>query len=265
VFRTARGDLVAAGMLSAVAGYVDAAGFLGLFGLFTAHVTGDLVAVGTTFADGVRSGLGLRLATIVVFVTSVSTAALVANAMRRRGYQPLPALFALMTLALTLFCATGIMLQSQLHGPDAWPVVLTGAIGVFAMGIQNALMRDVLSSLGPTTLMTGHLAQVTLDLVAAALPDDERSSRGDRAVNRLDARRRLARSATSVLAFLVGTVSGGAATTVFGFWSIALPAAMMGTLTFSAWSHSRPPERRARRLRLARQFPSARSDRLAWR
>jgi uncharacterized membrane protein YoaK (UPF0700 family) len=144
-------------------------------------------------------------------------------------------------------------------------VVLTGAIGVFAMGIQNALMRDVLSSLGPTTLMTGNLAQVTLDLVAAALPHDARSSRVDRAVNRSDARRRLARSATAVSAFLVGTVSGGGATTVFGFWSIALPAAVMGTLTVSTWSRSRTSERPARRLRLARQFPSARSDRLAWR
>ena len=45
---TARpGADVAAGVLSGVAGYVDAAGFLGLYGLYAAHVTGSFVAAGS--------------------------------------------------------------------------------------------------------------------------------------------------------------------------------------------------------------------------
>ncbi|HMI84061.1 MAG TPA: hypothetical protein VK550_08195 [Polyangiaceae bacterium] len=40
------------------------------------------------------------------------------------------------------------MLRSRLETPDEWAVVLTGAVGVFGMGIQNALTRDVLRDLG---------------------------------------------------------------------------------------------------------------------
>lgn len=43
-------DHRAAVVLTAIAGFVDAAGFLALFGLFTAHVTGNLVVVGAALA-----------------------------------------------------------------------------------------------------------------------------------------------------------------------------------------------------------------------
>lgn len=246
VFGTARGDLLAAGILSAVAGYVDAAGFLGLFGLFAAHITGNLVAAGTIFAYGIHEGLGLRLTAIVVFTISVASASLVARVARARGYRPLTALFALMTIALAVFCATGVMLQSRLRGPDDWAVVLTGAVAVFGMGVQNALVRDVLSTLGPTTLMTGSLTQLTMDLVELALPEEERGDLGAR--HRMETRRRLARSGTSVLAFLLGTALGGVATTLLGFWSIALPTAVVGTFTVSVSIQSRAREPRALRF-----------------
>jgi uncharacterized membrane protein YoaK (UPF0700 family) len=248
IFGTPRGDLLAAGVLSAVAGYADAAGFLGLFGLFTAHITGDLVAAGTTFAGGVHDGLSLRLAAIVVFMISVAAAAVVARAVRARGHCPLAALFALMTIALAVFCATGVTLQSRLRGPDEWAVVLTGTVGVFGMGVQNALARDVLSTLGPTTLMTGSLTQLTMDLVDLLLPDEGRSRGPEAARHRVEARRRLTKSATSVLAFLLGTVLGGIATAMFGFWSIAFPTAVIGTLSVSIWLRSRARDERPARV-----------------
>jgi uncharacterized membrane protein YoaK (UPF0700 family) len=245
VFGTTRGDLLAAGVLSAVAGYVDAAGFLGLYGLFAAHITGNLVAAGTTAAGGVHEGLSLRLTAILVFMISVATAAVVARAMRTRGHRPLTALFALMTLALAVFCATGVMLQSRLHGPDEWAVVLTGAIGVFGMGIQNALVRDVLSTLGPTTLMTGSLTQLTMDLVELAFPEEERGDLGVR--HRIETRRRLGKSGTAVVAFLLGTALGSAATVRYGFWSIAFPTTVVATFTVSTWMHARAPRAHAAR------------------
>jgi uncharacterized membrane protein YoaK (UPF0700 family) len=239
VFGTPGRNLAAAGVLSALAGFVDAAGFIGLFGLFAAHVTGDLVAAGTTLAGGIHEGLTLRLVAILVFMIAVATAALVARAARRRRRRPLTALFALMTFALALFCTTGVLLRPQLQGPDAWAVVLTGAVGVFGMGVQNALMRDVLCSLGATTLMTGNLTQLTMDLVEVVLPDKTNGPSTERSRQRLEMRRRLAKSGTSVSAFLLGTVLGGAAIMRYGFWSIALPATVAGILTFATWLPSR--------------------------
>jgi uncharacterized membrane protein YoaK (UPF0700 family) len=235
VFGTTRRDLVVTGVLGAVAGYVDAAGFLGLYGLYAAHVTGDLVAAGTTVGGGLQEGLCLRLVAIVVFMISVASAALVTREARRRRQRPMTALFALLTVSLLLFCAAGVVLRPELRGPDAWAVVLTSALGVFAMGIQNALMRDALCSFAATTLMTGNLTQMTLDLVNMLLPDETGGASGpssnERTARRIDARRRLNKSATAVFAFLLGTVLGGVAMTFFAFWSIALPAAAAGALT----------------------------------
>lgn len=252
-FGSERGDHLAIGILSAVAGYVDAAGFLALFGLFTAHITGELVAAGMEFAGVGTSGVSLRLATIPVFIVSVAATALVARATRRRGQRPLTAILGLMTLALAIFCAVGVALRSRLEGPDAWAVVLTGAFGVFAMGIQNTLMRDVLSGLGPTTLMTGNLTRLTMDIVEVVLPEEDVGTGRDAARRRTEASRRLGKSATPVVAFLLGTALGGAATSMFGLWSIALPAIVIGVLTLSTWLRVRAPAalpRRAIELRL---------------
>ena len=242
VFGSARGDLWATGLLSSVAGFVDAAGFLALYGLFTAHITGDLVATGTVFA-GSHAGVTLRLATIPVFMTSVAATALAARATRRRGHRPLTTILALMTLALAVFCATGVVLRSRLEGPDGWAVVLTGAIGIFAMGIQNTLMRDLLSGLGPTTLMTGNLTRLTMDLVEIALPERDAGPESEATARRIEASRRIRKSATPVLTFLLGTALGGAATAMVGLWSIALPTVTVGALTVSTWLRSRKGSR----------------------
>jgi uncharacterized membrane protein YoaK (UPF0700 family) len=229
-----RGELVVAALLSAVAGYVDAAGFLALFGLFTAHVTGDLVAAGAVVAEHSRLGVVGRLAMIPVFMSSVAATALFARAIRRRGQRPLVGLLALMTVALAVFCATGVALHRFVNGPDAWAVALTGATGVIAMGIQNTLMRDTLRGLCPTTMMTGNLTQFTIDLVEllVARPAGDRTR-----VARLRARtrKRLLKFGAPVTGFMVGALLGGWMTGVWGLSSIALPAVVMGALTFSTW------------------------------
>jgi uncharacterized membrane protein YoaK (UPF0700 family) len=228
-------ELLAIGVLSAVAGYVDAAGFLGLFGWLTAHVTGDLVTMGTVIGTGGRWVASARVVAIPVFMLSAATAATVARATRRRGQRPLPALFALMTLSLGLFCATGVLLAPRLHGWANWAVVVTGATGVAAMGIQNAIMRDALNGLPPTTIMTGNITQIALELVDAAFAARAGGAPLRPGARRRELRRRLVRLGTPVMAFACGTILGSAITAVWGLWSIALPATAAGALTVLAW------------------------------
>jgi uncharacterized membrane protein YoaK (UPF0700 family) len=227
-------ELFGAALLSAVAGFVDAAGFLALYGMFTAHVTGDLVAAGAAVAEHPHIGVIVRLGMIPVFMLSVAATALFARSIRQRGHRPLVALLALMTVGLSVFCATGVALHRFSNGPDAWGVALTGATGVIAMGIQNTLMRDALSGLCPTTVMTGNLTQFTIDLVelVAAKPA------GDVArVARLRAatRKRLLKFGAPVSGFVVGALLGGCLTSVWGLSSIALPTLVVGVLTVVAW------------------------------
>jgi uncharacterized membrane protein YoaK (UPF0700 family) len=79
----------AAPLLAAVAGYVDTLGFVALFGLFTAHVTGNFVLIGAELA---RPGHGvlLKLLAFPAFIAAVVAARLIARACERRGRSSLP-------------------------------------------------------------------------------------------------------------------------------------------------------------------------------
>jgi uncharacterized membrane protein YoaK (UPF0700 family) len=172
-------------------------------------------------------------------MASVAATALFARAIRRRGNAPLVALLALMTLALATFCATGVALRPFAKGPDEWSVVLTGATGVIAMGVQNTLMRDALSSLSPTTIMTGNLTQFTIDLVEILLPTGRDADLQKRARVRMEVAARLVKFGIPLAGFVLGATLGAMVTSSFGLWSIALPTVIVGGLTVVAWRRAR--------------------------
>jgi uncharacterized membrane protein YoaK (UPF0700 family) len=58
-------------VLSLAAGSVDAIGFLGLGGLFTAHVTGNLVILAAHIVTGEEASVALILSVPVFFVALI--------------------------------------------------------------------------------------------------------------------------------------------------------------------------------------------------
>lgn len=138
-------ERIRVGLLSGVAGYVDATGFVMLLGLFPAHLTGELVGAAVEFFSGHTPGRLTHFLMIPVFMLSVAFAAVVARAVRGRGQTPLGALLALMTLALVVLTATGslpALLGEQARG---LATLVSGACAVVAMGFQNTFMRESLS------------------------------------------------------------------------------------------------------------------------
>jgi uncharacterized membrane protein YoaK (UPF0700 family) len=226
-------DLVGAALLSGVAGYVDTAGFLALYGLLTAHVTGDLVTATSVVVENAKTGAATRLAMIPIFMLAVAATALFARRCRRRGAEPLAALLALMTLALAVFGTTGVALHPWALTADGWAVAFIGATGVVAMAVQNTLMRDALSTFCATTFMTGNLTQVTIDLVDILLPAPHTNPRTS-AEHRTQAKLRLRRFGFPLLGFTIGGAFGAVLTHALGLWSIALPTFVMGALTIVA-------------------------------
>jgi uncharacterized membrane protein YoaK (UPF0700 family) len=71
-------------LLSFNGGFVDIAGFLGLQGLFTAHVTGNFVTLGAALVFGTH-GVIAKLAALPEFVVVVALARVVGTALRQRG------------------------------------------------------------------------------------------------------------------------------------------------------------------------------------
>jgi len=257
-------------ILSGVAGYVDAAGFMALYGLFTAHITGDLVTAGTTLTERLRLGEGTRLVMIPIFMASVAATTLFARRLHRSGRTALGAMLTLLTIALAIFAITGATLRPLADEPDAWAVVIIGGAGVIAMGIQNTLMRNVLSSYSPTTFMTGNLTQCTIELVEMALPDPTNDTLAQR-LARGAARLRLKKFGLPLLGFMLGVLSGACLTQAIGLASIAAPALAVGLLSIHACGSSAcqgssrgTPEASGLRVRLPCTMPRAEGSVLPW-
>lgn len=220
-------------LLSGVAGYVDAAGFASLVGLFPAHITGEIVGEALALSSGRASDHLTRLWVLPVFVASVVMATLVARVRRRRGQRALTGLLALVTGALALFTASDL-LTHVLHAGPHLAFLLGGGCAVAAMGFQNSLMRESLASSCPTTVMTGNLTHVVIEIADHCLSKVLRPNKRDRRP-----RANFGPIATALVAFMLCAVVGGFLTRRLGSSSAVLPTALTLLLTLQAWREDR--------------------------
>ena len=230
-------------LLSGVAGYVDAAGFVALLGFFPAHLTGELVGDAIAISAGQLGTRAARLWMFPVFILSIVLASLVTRFLRGRKQRELTGLLALLTVSLALFsaCDAAAHLLHYRH----LPLWFSGACAVAAMGFQTALIRESLSGSCPTTVMTGNLAQVIVDLLdqLVGAPADGRQVRP---------RSRLLSVCGALLAFASCATVGGWLARRFGTISVAIPTLATAALTARAWF-----EDRARAARVESQVPDA--------
>jgi uncharacterized membrane protein YoaK (UPF0700 family) len=230
-------DKLRVGLLSGVAGFVDAAAFLSFFGLFPAHVTGELVTEALALSSGGSSSSTSRLWMLPVFVAAVAVAACVARLRRRASKPALAAMLLLVGASLAAFSLTGAALV-VLPGLSDWLATLSGCCAVAAMGFQNALMREALNGSAPTTFMTGNLTQLVIELVDHGFVLRKPiSMRGD--VERAVSRARLRTAGTALLAFLSGAVLGGVLTRSAGPLSAALPCLVVLGMCVQAFREQR--------------------------
>src|SRR5438445_11590266 len=90
--------------MSFIAGYVDTTVFVGLFGLFTAHVTGNFVLIGSELVH--RNGELLpKLLAFPAFVLAVALAVKIREAIERRGKRSVPLLLYTEAALLLAACA----------------------------------------------------------------------------------------------------------------------------------------------------------------
>ena len=209
-------------MLSLVAGYVDVVGFIALFGLFTAHVTGNFVMLGVALAHA-TGGVLAKLLALPVFALSVAATKIAVDTMQARGRPPLPPLLVTQGLLLAAFMLAGCV-ASPMVSPDMPSAIATGMLGVAAMAVQNAQSRIVLTDHVPTTIMTGNSTQVIIDLV------ELRSASADKVAA---AKNRLRKMVPAIAAFAAGAVSGAYAYVQASYWCLAVPILILLALAYS--------------------------------
>ena len=199
--------------LSFVAGFVDTLGFVALFSLFTAHVTGNFVLLGASL---IRPGPGVvaKLLALPVFIVTVAVVCLLVRIAERYARPVLIPLLAVQTLLLAAYMGAGLA-SMPIVDADALSAVVTALIGIAAMAVQNAAARLALPTLVPTTVMTGNVTQFVIDAV-----DGLRFSATElRAV----ARARLKRFLPAILSFLAGAIAGAVFYARFSYCALVLP------------------------------------------
>jgi uncharacterized membrane protein YoaK (UPF0700 family) len=213
-------------LLAFTAGYVDTISFVGLFGLFTAHVTGNFVVMGATIAHP-HPGLVGKLLALPTFIFSVALTTLFARRRRRAGRDPTPAVLIAQALLLAAFMAVALA-SGPLIGGDEPAAILAGQLGVLAMGIQNASTRLLFTGLSPTTVMTSNVTQIVIDSV------DLLESRDADPTVRSGALRLF----WPIAAFAAGALGGGLAFAAVGFWGLIAPiAATLAVIPLRSKTH----------------------------
>ncbi len=183
-----------AAVLSFTAGYADAAGFLALHGLFTAHVTGNFVTLGASLVQGTEGGV-TKLMALPMFCAVVFAVRLLRHRFVQRGVPVLRGMLLIECTLLVMAAVVAWMLGPFADG-DGAPAFAEGMILVAAMAIQNAVQRVHLAHMPPTTIMTGTTTQIMID--AADL------LHGVPAEQAAVARKRIRRMLQGVLAFASG-------------------------------------------------------------
>jgi uncharacterized membrane protein YoaK (UPF0700 family) len=197
-----------------VAGYVDTCGFIALFGLFTAHVTGNLVLIGAAIVEH-RGGLLGKLIALPVFILAVAASRWLNLVLESRGRNSAVPLLGIQILFLAGFLGVGVA-ASPISDFDAPLAVLAGMLGVTAMAVQNTASRTLYSMYTPTTVMTGNVTQVVIDLVDLALGRGTPEAKG-----------RVRKMLPAILAFTAGALLSAVAFTLTGFWCLLVPIAVV--------------------------------------
>jgi uncharacterized membrane protein YoaK (UPF0700 family) len=213
--------------LSFLAGYVDTLGFVALFGLFTAHVTGNFILIGAALADASQMSILLKFLAFPAFIIGVAGARLFIAAIQKRQGPALTLAFTLQLVLLAGFMVFG-MLASPVTAPDAPYAMAAGLLGTAAMGVHNAVGRILLSQLAPTALMTGNVTQVVIDAVDA-LRGAADSGTAERCMKFL----------WPVLAFGAGAIIAAFGYHEFGFIALLVPIAILGMLIWIDRSDAR--------------------------
>ena len=213
-------------VLSTTAGAVDVIGFLALGGLFTAHITGNVVILAAHYITGGFSEVG-PLLSVPVFIAVLGVATLASGAVEKAGYSPRRALLVLQAALLA-----GCLWFGTWFGPfadaDRPMAVFVGMLGVAAMATQNALVKLALPGAPSTAVMTTNTTQLTIDLATLVggrgEPDDLAR-----------ARRRASVTFPCVVGFVAGCATGAVLEVHFGLWALALPVILAALAVPLGW------------------------------
>ncbi|MGH2584755.1 MAG: YoaK family protein [Dehalococcoidia bacterium] len=220
-------------LLAWTGGFVDAVGFLMLFGVFVAHISGNTVAFGA-YAGRWDWDLALRrLTPIFAFVAGNVVGTALNQEAVRHGARSRSAIVLGLEIALlipALIWSTTIEQDGSIPEYPAWQFHMIAGLLALAMGVQNAALTRIHGLGIHTTYVTGLLHTSAEALVravnawrdrAAGRPGDDSDAGGT------DGSRVALRDALITVAiyaaYVLGAIGGGVATGRWAAQALVLP------------------------------------------
>lgn len=197
---------------SLIAGMVEVLGFLMLGGLFTAHITGNLVVIAALVVHG-GSPTAPQVVAVPTHIAALVVVWLIARSSDMRGPALLRPLLLIEFLLLSGVLVLAVRFDIQ-SNPDAGVASLAAILATSAIACQFAMMRLAVPGAPSTAVMTGNLTNSVLsglDMLARGQPllqpDPER----------------LWKTSVIVISFCIGGVVGGLAFLLVRGWAWTLP------------------------------------------
>lgn len=209
--RTSNIDLVLAGLLSSIAGALNAVGFL-VAGSFTANMTGNISAFADNFANGAIVASLSFMGLVVAFVCGASIAALVIQTGERRPLRSIYALAITAEAVILLVLGIGLVLSFAQLQETFLVIVLS-----FVMGLQNAVTTMISRARVRTTHVSGMATDIGIEL--AALIGDAKL--------RQEATPKLKLHILTLASFAIGGVCGAVLFQLVGSWLFVIAAVVL--------------------------------------
>jgi uncharacterized membrane protein YoaK (UPF0700 family) len=203
-------------VLSVIAGASEIIGVLGFDGLFTAHITGNLVMLAARIVVGNPAPASYILS-VPVFMLVLLLAGVMARAIERTGRSCLQPLLLLQLLALLAFLPLGIT-AGPWQNSAAVLAITAGMCAVAAMAAQNALVQIALKHAPTTAVITTNTTRLILDLTVVLVGGD--------AADVAKAKGRDLQNLPVIIGFGIGCALGAAGEAAVGLWSIMLPTVL---------------------------------------
>lgn len=209
--RTSKIDLVLAGLLSSVAGALNAVGFL-IAGSFTANMTGNISAFSDHIANGAFQIAFSFFGLVVAFICGAGLAALAIQAGERQQLRSVYALAIASEAIILLFVGTALALSPATQHETFLVIVLS-----FVMGLQNAVTTLISRARVRTTHVSGMATDIGIELAALA---------GD-APSRTEAAPKLKLHSLTLACFAFGGFCGALLFQIVGSWLFVMTATLL--------------------------------------
>jgi uncharacterized membrane protein YoaK (UPF0700 family) len=212
-------------VLAALGGWVDAVGFLTLFGLFTAHLSGNTARLGVAFGRGEMTTALTYAVPIIVFFGGAVLGVAFMTARQARGRGAMAPLLAVEALLLAAFMTVGAVVRDAGDlTPRSAAYYGLAVLAVAAMGLQTVALRHAAGVPVHTTFITGMVTHLAEAIVGLVRRDGQAPAQGVGVYGGL------------VAAYVAGAVSGSALERAWALWALSLPIAVLVLLTVTVRS-----------------------------